>query len=31
VSEEVRDKAKRTLDRMLAITGEKAGAAIAGY
>ncbi len=31
VSDEVRDKAKATLDRMLAVTGEKHGAAIAGY
>jgi quinolinate synthase len=31
VSEEVREKAKRTLDRMLQVTGEKKGAAIAGY
>ena len=31
VSDEVRDKAKKALDRMLAVTGEKQGAAIAGY
>ncbi|MFA5142692.1 MAG: quinolinate synthase NadA [Candidatus Omnitrophota bacterium] len=31
VSDEVREKAKRALDRMLAVTGEKKGAAIAGY
>ena len=31
VSDEVRDKAKRALDKMLAITGEKQGAALAGY
>jgi len=31
VSNEVREKAKKTLDRMLAVTGEKQGAAIAGY
>lgn len=31
VSEEVRDRAKKTLDKMLAVTGEKKGAAIAGY
>lgn len=31
VSDEVREKAKRALDRMLAVTGEKQGAAIAGY
>lgn len=31
VSGEVRDKAKKTLDKMLAVTGEKKGAAIAGY
>lgn len=31
VSGEIREKAKRALDRMLAVTGEKKGAAIAGY
>ena len=31
VSDEVRDKAKLALDRMLAVTGEQKGAAIAGY
>lgn len=31
VSEEVREKALKTLDRMLQVTGEKKGAAIAGY
>ena len=31
VSDEVREKARHTLERMLAITGEKKGAAIAGY
>ncbi len=31
VPDEIRDKAKKTLDRMLAVTGEKQGAAIAGY
>ncbi len=31
VSDEVREKAKRALDRMLAVTGEGNGAAIAGY
>lgn len=31
VSDEIRTKAKRTLDRMLAVTGEKSGAAIRGY
>ena len=31
VSDEVREKAKRALDRMLAVTGEVKGAAIAGY
>ncbi len=31
VPEEIREKAKRTLDRMLAVTGEKKGAAMAGY
>ncbi len=31
VSDEICDKAKKTLDRMLAVTGEKKGAAIAGY
>jgi len=31
VSEDVREKAKKTLDRMLAATDEKSGAAIAGY
>jgi quinolinate synthase len=31
VSDEVREKAKRALDRMLAVTGEKQGAALAGY
>lgn len=31
VSDDVRDKAKKALDRMLAVTGEKKGAAIAGY
>ena len=31
VSDEVRDKAKKALDRMLAVTGEKPGAALAGY
>ena len=31
VSDEVRDKAKAALDRMLAVTGEQKGAAIAGY
>ncbi|MDD3905657.1 MAG: quinolinate synthase NadA [Candidatus Omnitrophica bacterium] len=31
VSSEVREKAKKTLDRMLAITGETKGAALAGY
>ena len=31
VSSVVRDKAKMALDRMLAVTGEKKGAAIAGY
>ncbi len=31
VSDDVREKAKRALDRMLAVTGEKQGAAIAGY
>jgi quinolinate synthase len=31
VSDEVRERAKKTLDRMLAVTGEKQGAAIAGY
>ena len=31
VSDEVREKAKRALDRMLAVTGEKKEAAIAGY
>jgi quinolinate synthase len=31
VSDEVREKAKKTLDRMLAVTGEKTGAVIAGY
>lgn len=31
VSDEVRDKALRALDRMLKVTGEQKGAAIAGY
>ncbi|MDD5436842.1 MAG: quinolinate synthase NadA [Candidatus Omnitrophica bacterium] len=31
VSDEIREKAKKALDRMLAVTGEKKGAAIAGY
>ncbi|MDP2912523.1 MAG: quinolinate synthase NadA [Candidatus Omnitrophota bacterium] len=31
VSDDIRDKAKKALDKMLAITGEKKGAAIAGY
>lgn len=31
VSDEVREKARKTLERMLAATGEKKGAAIAGY
>ena len=31
VAEDVREKAKRTLQRMLEVTGEKKGAAIAGY
>ncbi len=31
VADDVREKAKRALDRMLAVTGEKKGAAIAGY
>jgi len=31
VSGETREKAKKALDRMLAVTGEKKGAAIAGY
>ena len=31
VSGEIRDKAKKTLDRMLAVTGEKKGVAMAGY
>ncbi len=31
VSDEVREKAKRSLDRMLAVTGEKSGAIISGY
>jgi len=31
VSDDVREKAKVALDRMLAVTGEKKGAAIAGY
>lgn len=31
VSDEVREKAKRALDRMLAVTGEGKGAAISGY
>jgi quinolinate synthase len=31
VSDEVREKARKTLERMLAVTGEKKGAAIAGY
>ena len=31
VSDKVRDKAKRALDRMLAVTGEGKGAAISGY
>jgi len=31
VSDDVRDKAKIALDRMLAVTGEKKGAAISGY
>ena len=31
VSDEVRQKAKRALDRMLAVTGEGKGAAISGY
>lgn len=31
VPEDVREKAKKTLDRMLAVTGEAQGAALAGY
>jgi len=31
VSDEVREKARKTLERMLAVTGEKKGAALAGY
>jgi len=31
VADDVRERAKRALDRMLAVTGEKKGAAIAGY
>ena len=31
VSDEIREKAKKTLDRMLAVTGEKKGVAMAGY
>lgn len=31
VSEDVREKARKTLERMLAVTGEKSGGAIAGY
>ena len=31
VSEEVREKALKSLDRMLQVTGEKKGAAVAGY
>ena len=31
VADDVRERAKRSLDRMLAVTGEKSGAVIAGY
>lgn len=31
VADDIRERAKRALDRMLAVTGEKKGAAIAGY
>jgi len=31
VADEIRDKAKKALDRMLAVTGEKKGAVISGY
>lgn len=31
VSEEVREKARKTLERMLAVTGEKKGSVISGY
>ncbi|MDD5428061.1 MAG: quinolinate synthase NadA [Candidatus Omnitrophica bacterium] len=31
VSDEIRDKAKKALDRMLVVTGEAQGAALAGY
>lgn len=31
VSDDVREKAKRALDRMLAVTGEKSGAVVSGY
>jgi quinolinate synthase len=31
VADDVRDRAKKTLDRMLAVTGERSGAVISGY
>jgi quinolinate synthase len=31
VADDVRMRAKRTLDRMLAITGERSGSAVSGY
>jgi quinolinate synthase len=31
VSDDVRDKAMRALNKMLQVTGEKSGAALAGY
>jgi len=31
VSDEIREKAKRSLDKMLAVTGEKSGVAVVGY
>ena len=31
VAPDIRDRAKAALDRMLAVTGEKKGAAVAGY
>lgn len=31
VADDIREKAKKTLDRMLAVTGDKSGSVISGY
>jgi quinolinate synthase len=31
VADDIRQRARKTLDRMLAVTGDKSGAAISGY